>query len=355
MNEYDVVIIGAGQAGLSMGYYLKRNNIKFIMLESQERVGNSWRNRYDSLVLFTPRKYCGLPELNFPGNPDGYPTKDETTTYLEQYAKVMNLPIQFHTEVRKLEKDVDANRFLIDSNQGKYVSKAVVIAIGPFHSPFIPEFSKDLSKDVYQIHSSKYRNPTQLKPGNVLIVGGGNSGAQIAVEVANFTETYLSVTEPLQFIPLRFLGKSIFWYFEKLGFMDAELSTKRGSWIKKKREKIYGFDLKRCLHQGNIILKSKAIGTRKKSEVCFQDGSCLQVTNIIWSTGFQSDFSWIEIEGLMDQQGRLAHKNGVSSIEGLYFIGLPWLSRRGSALLGWVHKDAEFISNKLVHQLLCNK
>jgi putative flavoprotein involved in K+ transport len=289
MREFEVVIIGAGQVGLSLGFYLQQTNIDFILLESHHRVGESWRNRYDSLVLFTPSRYSNLPGLVFPGDPDTFPTKDETADYLQTYASHFDLPIHYNTTVEVLEKQKD--RFMLTTNHEVYIAKKVVIATGPFQKPFIPHLSEKLTSSIYQVNSAAYRNPAQLKDGNVLVVGGGNSGAQIAVELGNQTQTYISASGPIQFMPLQLFGLSIFWYFDKLGFLQSELTTRKGAWLKKQREKVYGMELKTLLRQGKVILKPKAISTRTGNEICFQDDTCLEVQNIVWATGFSPDFS----------------------------------------------------------------
>lgn len=206
---YEVLVIGAGQAGLSLGYYLKKNNISFLLLDQSDEIGDSCRNRYDSLKLFTPRSYSSLPGLALIGDPNGYPTKAEISDYLSQYAKAFSLPVKLQAVIAKLEKEGDC--FVLSTSQGEYRSKQVVVATGPFQQPNIPEFSKLLSDEVLQLHSSEYKNPDQLQTGTTVVVGGGNSGAQIAVELADHSENvYLSVGHKPKFLPQVLGGKSIF-------------------------------------------------------------------------------------------------------------------------------------------------
>ncbi|MDR6120421.1 cation diffusion facilitator CzcD-associated flavoprotein CzcO [Bacillus sp. SLBN-46] len=188
---YDVVVIGAGQAGLSIGYYLKHSSLSFIIVDNNKSEGDVWRNRYDSLVLFTPRSYSALPGLALEGNPAGFPTKDEIAEYLERYAKAFDLPIQFSCHVQRVQKENDT--FIISTTDSIIKTKKIVIATGPFHTPIIPSFAQELPQQVVQLHSSEYKNPAQLKDGPVLVVGGGNSGSQIAVELSNHYDTYLSI------------------------------------------------------------------------------------------------------------------------------------------------------------------
>lgn len=345
MEKYEVIIIGAGQAGLAMGYFMQQTNVPFVLLDAHQRIGDSWRNRYDSLVLFTPKRYSGLPGFSFPGDPNSFPTKDETADYLERYANHFSLPVHLNTRVISLTKQ--DSHFLIATNRSIYQAKKVVVATGPFQQPFIPTMASELAEGIMHLHSSHYRNPAQLIPGNVLVIGGGNSGAQIASELAHYKQTYLSVGHPITCMPLQFLGKSIFWYLERFGLIQADLTTKKGKWVQQQREKVYGFELKKLLKKGKVVMKPRSTAI-KDSTVKFADGTSLNVQNIIWATGFKMDFSWIHIEGFADKQNKPLHQKGVSVIKNLFFLGLPWLSCRGSALLGWVGQDAKRLIPYLV-------
>lgn len=341
---YNTIVIGAGQAGLSIGYYLKQNSDNFIILEKGEEIGESWRSRYDSLVLFTPRMYNSLPGLIFEGESQGFPTKIEVANYLKKYATTFNLPIEFETEIVKVSKS--KNVFYVETNQGLYKSKNLIIATGAFQYPKTPLFSKELSEEIYQIHSSQYKKPSQLKEGNVLIVGGGNSGAQIAVELSKERETYLAISKKISYLPLSILNKSIFWWFDKLGILKASSTSFLGRRIQKKGDPIFGFELMEAIKRKEVIIKSKVIAG-KHNQITFEDLSTLNVNNIIWATGFESKYPWLEIEEVFNEKGNIIHFRGVSNIKGLYFIGLPWQHRRGSALMQGVGFDAEFIAQHL--------
>jgi putative flavoprotein involved in K+ transport len=332
---YDVLVIGAGQAGLSMGYFLKRTKLNFLILDKGSEIGESWRNRYDSLTLFTPRTYSSLPGLSLKGEEKQYPTKDEISDYLSLYAKVLSLPIQLKTYFR------------VYTSQGEFQSKNVIVATGPFQEPYIPAFSQHLSEIILQLHSSQYNNPSQLQDGTTLVVGGGNSGAQIAVEISHKRKVYLSVGQPLRYLPQDLGSKSIFWWFDKLGVLEANVTSKVGQFIKNKPDPIFGFDLKSQLKSGDIILKSR-VTSADKNQVSFEDASSLELSNVIWSTGFKSDYSWINIPSIFNEKGLPIHNRGIASIQGLCFLGLPWQYRRGSALLQGVGNDAEYLIKKLV-------
>ncbi|MGG1397615.1 NAD(P)/FAD-dependent oxidoreductase [Bacillus salipaludis] len=338
--EYDVVIIGAGQAGLSMGYFLKQSGISFLILDNQSRAGDVWRNRYDSLVLFTPRLYSSLPGLPLGGDPSGFPTKDEIADYLEQYAQTFDLPIRFNIDIQKIRKE--NNIFAISTNKLTIKTKRIVIATGPFHTPRIPPFAKVFSNELTQLHSSEYKDQSQLQEGPVLVVGGGNSGAQIAVELSENNETYLSVSQKIRFMPLKFAGKSIFWWFDKLGILRADRHSFIGKKIQSQGDPVFGYELKEKIKNRSVIVKSRTKSIHK-NEIQFEDHTSIMVNNIIWATGFTPNYRWIEIPNLLNPNGEVNHKRGVTEIDGLFFLGLPWQHRRGSALLLGVGEDAEYL------------
>lgn len=336
----DVIIIGAGQAGLSMGFFLKQQGVSFLLLDAGERVGDSWRKRYDSLVLFTPKPYSALPGMTFEGNQDAFPSKDEMADYLETYAEQFSLPIQLRTHVQKV-KQVDMG-FEVVTNKEILYSKQIVIASGAFQAPFLPLASQQYPKDVFQIHSSAYISPKQIPEGPVLVVGGGNSGTQIATELAMEREVTIAISHPFKFLPLHFLGRSIFFWLEILGFLYAGTDTKRGVWFRKKGDRIFGVECRNLIRSGKVRVKSRVVDVQGERTI-FQDGSNMDVKNIIWSTGFVPDYKWLEVNGALDEKGEPLHYRGVSPVEGLFFIGLPWQRQRGSALVCGVGRDAEYL------------
>lgn len=341
---YDTIVIGGGQAGISIGYYLKKTAKKFLILDKGSEVGESWKKRYDSLILFTPRIYSSLPGMEMEGDKHGFPTKDEMADYLKKYAQKFDLPIQLGTEVINVVKQKDI--FLIKTSKEELIAKNLVIATGPFQIPNIPPFSKKLSNKIFQIHSSQYRNFTQLADGSVLVVGGGNSGAQIAVELSKQRRTYLSHSKKFTFLPLIFNKKSIFWWFDKLGILKASNTSFLGKFMQKKGDPIFGYELKQEIKQNNVVLKERVMDV-KDDKIVFNDLSSITVNNIIWATGFTFQLPWIDIKDIYDKEGKLIHHRGKTQIEGLYFIGLPWQYRRGSALLQGVGYDAKYIVKRI--------
>jgi len=339
----DLIIIGAGQAGLTMGYYLKQEGYNFLLLEAGKRVGDSWRNRYDSLQLFTPRSYSSLPGMALIGEKNEFPYKDEIATYLEEYARHFQLPVQLQTEVLKIKKE---EIFELHTPTEILQTKKVIIASGAFQQPFIPSVSANLSSHIFQIHSSQYKSPSQIPKGKVLVVGGGNSGMQIAVELAKTHEVTVSISHPLTFLPLQLFGKSIFNLLEKVGLLYAEINTKRGRWFQKRKDPIFGFEGKKLIRNGAIKLQEKVVSA-SRNNIMFQNGDTYSAESIIWSTGFVQNYNWIEIEQAVNEKGFPNHIKGISPVKGLYYIGLPWQSQRGSALICGVGKDAEYVLSEI--------
>jgi|SRR5699024_1571055 len=343
---FEVIIIGAGQAGIAMSYQLQQKGIENqLMIDSQECIGDSWRLRYKSLVLFTPKSYSALPGLEMEGDQHSYPTKDEMANYLESYVAYFDLPYKMNTLVTKVEKEKD--KFNIYTENGIFQSKKLVIATGAFQKPFIPPVIKQTKDVVSHIHSSLYVDSRNLSSGSVLVVGGGNSGAQIALELSNDREDVtLAMSHRPKFLPLQVFGKSIFYWLEKLQLLYAGIDTMRGKRFQKSNDPIFGLELKRAIKEQNLQIKprvTKVVG----EQVIFSDGSMLKVKNIIWATGFIPAYEMIEIDGAIDEKGWPIHERGVSPINGLFYIGLPWQYSRGSGLVCGVGKDAKYLAGKI--------
>jgi putative flavoprotein involved in K+ transport len=340
-DRVDVAVIGAGQAGLAIGYFLAREDLRFLILDGADSIGAAWRTRWDSLTLFTPRRYDSLPGLAFPGISDGYPTRDEVVNYLERYTATFELPVQLDSLVRSLARQ--NGRFLLEVDGRAIEADQVVVATGPFQVPRMPPFAADLAPEVFQAHSTEYRNPSGLPDGTVLVVGGGNTGFQIAQELAATHEVHLSVGSRQMPLPQRILGRDLFWWLGKFGLTDKTVDSTLGRRMRE-RDTLIGSSPRSARRQG-VNMKPRAVGVSGRT-VTFADGSEVEVDAVIWAAGYRFDHSWIDLP-VTDGSGALCHQRGVTDVPGLYFLGLPWQHTRGSALLGWVKDDAEYIAERI--------
>jgi putative flavoprotein involved in K+ transport len=341
-ERYDVVVVGGGQAGLAAGYFLARQGRRFVILEAGDSIGAAWRSRWESLVLFTPRRYSALEGLAFPGDPDGYPTRDEVIAYLERYAQTFGLPVEVNNAVRSLTKDGD--RFVLELDDRRIEADQVVVATGPFQVPSTPGVARDLAPEVFQTHSTGYMRPTDVPQGTVVVVGGGNTGYQIAKELSTGRAVTLAVGARQTPLPQRILGRDLFWWLTKTGLIRTTVESRIGRRASG-RDTLIGSsprELKRCY---GIEVKPRVVGA-KGGTLSFADGSSLEPDAVIWATGYRSDYSWITLP-VLGPEGRVAHRRGVTEVAGLYFLGLSWQHTRGSALIGWVKDDAEFIAGEI--------
>jgi putative flavoprotein involved in K+ transport len=341
-DRVEVVVIGAGQAGLAIGHFLARQRRRFAILEAQDSVGTAWRSRWESLVLFTPRRYDALPGLAFPGDPDGYPTRDEVAAYLEQYAATFELPIEVNSAVRSLTRK--NGRFVVGLDDRQIVAGQVVVATGPFQVPNVPAVAANLAPEVFQTHSIGYRKPSDLPEGRVLVVGGGNTGFQIAKELSATHPVHLAVGSRQTPLPQKVLGRDLFWWLTKLGLLEKTVESRFGRRARD-RDTLIGSSPRELRRRCGVGLKPRVVGASGRT-VSFVDGSGLEIDAVIWATGYRPDHSWIELP-VLDSDGLVRHRRGVTDVPGLYFLGLSWQHTRGSALLGWVKQDAAFIAAEL--------
>lgn len=348
-EQVETVVIGGSQSGLAIGYHLRQRSLPFVILDENDRIGDAWRNRYDSLRLFTPRRFSGLPGMPFPGPPHSYPTKDETADYLQAYARTFELPVRTGVRLNRLSRT--RAHFEIACDGYSLLAENVVVASGAYHNPRIPPFAPELDKSILQFHSREYRNPSQVQDGAVLVVGAANSGAEMAIELASHHQTWLSGRDPGQepsLGPPGGLGdrllKTVMWLMatrvlkatNPLGrrFRDHFLDPPRGVPLGARRRK--------DITAAGVKRTPRTVGV-KDGYPALEDGTVLKVSNVIWCTGYIPDYQWIDLP-LPTHHGFPIHTQGVvETIPGLYFIGLLFLHSLSSALLGGVGRDAEYI------------
>jgi putative flavoprotein involved in K+ transport len=296
----DFIIIGAGQAGLSIAYYLKKQKANYLIVDANSEIGAPWLKRWDSLKLFTPSEFNNLPGLKFPHKKGHYANKYEVAKYLENYVSIFKIPIEFNNKIISLKK-IDGI-FELESNTKKFKAKNVIVATGPFHKPFTPVFNKKISKNIVQIHSEHYKNPSQLQKGPTLVVGAGDSGVQILHEISNDNKrkVYFSGNTDITSIPQEILGKTLWWWFKKIGFLTAN----KYSWIGKKLsnsgQPVIGTDVKTLFKKENVTCVGRS-NDALNEKIIFENQTINDIKNIVWATGFKPNFNWIENISLDEQ------------------------------------------------------
>ncbi|MDQ3751740.1 MAG: NAD(P)/FAD-dependent oxidoreductase [Actinomycetota bacterium] len=347
----ETVIIGGGQAGLSVGYYLAKQGRPFVILDANERVGDSWRNRWDSLLLFTPARLNGLPGMRFPAAGDKFVTKDEMADYLETYAARFELPVRGGVTVDRLSRQGD--RFVVSFGDQRFEADNVVVAMGNCQMPWLPSFAEDLDTGIVQLHSKDYRNPSQLRDGGVLVVGAGNSGADIAMEVVRDHPTWMAGRESGH-IPFRiepFVARKFLLRIVRLvGHHVLSVRTPIGRKVRPKllatAAPLVRVKPKDLVATG-VERVPRVVGVRDGLPL-LEDDRVLDVENVIWCTGFRPGFSWIDLPILGDRQ-EPAHERGIVASEpGLYFVGLHFLYSMTSETVTGVPRDARRIARQIV-------
>jgi putative flavoprotein involved in K+ transport len=353
VTDVETLVIGGGQAGLAVGYHLRRRKLPFLIVEEKPRLGEAWRNRWDSLRLFTPGRYSSLPGRPFPGSPSAYPSKDAVADYLETYAREFELPVRTGVRVDRLSAAGGAFEALCG---GEVVSaRNVVVATGAYHHPRVPGFAAELDASVFQLHSSGYRSRGQLQKGDVLVVGAGNSGAEIAMELARDHRIWLSGPdtgeEPTRAgsIPDR-LFTPVMWAMATRLTLDTWMGRKlRDRFLDPPRGIPLGRVRRKELVAAGIERVGRTTGAREGYPL-LDDGRVLKASNVIWCTGYTPDFSWIEIPLPVRHGFPVQNRGIVDSVPGLYFVGLLFLYSISSALLGGVGRDAEHIVDHIARR-----
>lgn len=353
-ERVETVVIGAGQAGLAVGHHLRRRRRRFVILEAGARIGDPWRTRWDGLRLFTPARYDALPGMAFPAKGSYLPTKDEVADYVESYATRMDLPVETGMRVDGLWGADDGHGFVVAAGGRRFEADQVVVATGAYHAPRIPAFAADLAPSIRQLHSSRFRDASQLRDGGVLIVGASNSGAEIAMIAARDHATVLAGPDKgkMPVRPESRLAQAFdlpFWFFinhiattrNPIGRAALPMVRDHGGPL----ERIWPSDLTAA---GVERVVAKAVAADDRGRPKLDDGRVLDVANIVWCTGYRPDFAWIRLP-ILGEDGWPLHDRGVvRSVPGLYVVGLPFLFSAASALLGGVGRDAAYIADRIV-------
>lgn len=349
-ERVETVVVGGGQAGLAVGYHLAQRDLPFVILDANQRIGDSWRKRWDSLRLFTPARYNALPGLHFPGTGHSFSSKDEVADYLEAYAAKFELPVRTRVRVQRLSKN--GGCFVLEAGDRLFEAENVVVAMATHQVPRLPPFAHELDPGIVQLHSGEYRNPTQLQEGPVLVVGVGNSGGEIAVEVVQQHQTWLAGKETGH-VPFRIEGTPARYVFLPLMFrvLGHRVLTVRTPIGRKMRPKLlaHGAPLVRVkpkdLAAAGVERVPRVVGVRDGLPL-LGDDRVLEAANVIWCTGFRPDFSWIDLPvfGDEDEPTEPLHQRGIVAGEpGLYFVGLFFLYAMSSGFLPGVGRDAEHV------------
>ncbi|MFS1287555.1 flavin-containing monooxygenase [Pseudomonas piscis] len=400
----DTLVVGAGQAGVAMSEHLGKLGVPHLVLE-RKRIAEAWRSgRWDSLVANGPAWHDRFPGLEFDMGPDAFATKDQVADYFEAYARQVDAPIRTGVEVRQVQRNAGRPGFTVETSMGPIQANRVVAATGPFQRPVIPPIAP-VDTRLLQIHSADYRNPQQLPAGAVLVVGAGSSGVQIADELQRAgRQVYLSVgahDRP----PRAYRGRDFCWWLGVLGEWDAEIAKPGREHVTIAVSGARGgrtIDFRALAHQGitlvgltkafdgdrvsfqadlvdnlargdenylalldaadaYIVRNGLDLPAEPEARRRLPDPECVTrpileldlraagITSIIWATGYAVDFSWLQVD-TFSEQGKPLHQRGVSREPGIYFLGLPWLSRRGSSFIWGVWHDAKHIADHIATQ-----
>jgi putative flavoprotein involved in K+ transport len=350
-ERFRVIVIGGGQAGLSVGYHLARRGVPFIVLDAQQRVGDVWRRRWDSLRLFSPARFDGLDGMPFPAPPHSFPTKDQMADYLVAYAARFQIPVRTGVKVDGLTRQGD--RFLVTSGAARYEADQVVVAMANYQQPRLPAFAPELDPRIVQLHAVDYRNPSQLRRGGVLIAGAGNSGSEIGLELARHGHRIWMSGRDVGHIPFRVesLAARLLLPFLFRGVFHRLLTVRTRPGRKAKAK---------ALSQGALLIRNKpkdltAAGIERVPRVVgvqdgmpvLEDGRALDVANVVWCTGFHPGFSWIDLP-VFDEHGEPRQVRGVVEGEpGLYFVGLHFLYAMSSTMIHGVGRDARYVAEHI--------
>jgi putative flavoprotein involved in K+ transport len=337
MMHKEVLIIGAGQCGLASGRYLQKKRVDFLILEKNKHVGDNWRKRYDSLSLFTPASLSSLPELPMALSPKSRPNKNQMADYFNRYVDHFELPIHVNEEVLQIRRENGV--FVVNTSRQAYSAEKIIHAAGFCDKPYLPDWANDL--DIPSIHSSDYRSPISVKGKKVLVVGAGNSAAQIAAELTKYFSVDWSTNKKPKFSSLHLFGRNILTLGRMFGHLDKPATEKTIS----QGEEVYLFDdLKKQLKKAK---RRKKVIRSEGSDITFEGGETATYDFVLFATGFRPNFDFIEVAGFENDLGQLRKQQGLSAVPGLYFLGIPYQRSRSSQLIYGSQKDAAYMVKQI--------
>ena len=342
-TRFDVLVIGGGQAGLSVGHHLKKLGLSFVIVDAQDRIGDAWRKRWDTLRLFTPARYDGLDGLPFPAPANHFPTKDEMADYLEQYAAHFQLPVRTGVKVKRLWREGD--RYFADAGALQFEARHVVVAMSSYQGSKVPDFARELAPDIVQLHSSEYKSLAQLQPGPVLVVGTANSGAELAAETAGTHPTWIAGRDVGE-IPFPITNAWVHRIvlpilFRVVFHRILTVKTPMGRKARKSRQSALNRIRQRRadLVRAGVQWVERVVGVTN-GQPRLADGRALDVRNVIWCTGYDLGLSWIDLP-IFEPDGEPRHTSGLVPGEpGLYFVGQHFQHSVSSTMVHGVGRDA---------------
>lgn len=338
------MVIGGGQAGLATGFHLSRSGLSYIILDDGQRVGDPWRRRWDSLRLFTPARIDGLPGAPFPASPATNPTKDQVADYMESYAKRFGLPIRLGVKVDALSRE--GNRFVANAGASPISADQVVVATGSYPTPRKPSFAGDLDRGISQFHSAEYRTPSQFAQGDVLVVGAGNSGAEIALDAAASHRTWLSGRVTGQVPPQIMYSRPMWWIGSQVMTRNTPIGRRIAGLVASGRGQPLVRVRPNHLASAGVERVPRVAGV-KEGKPRLEDGRVMDAGTVVWCTGFDHTYPWIKMS-ITDEAGHIHHTRGVSESQPrLYFVGLPFQYRLSSSLIAGVGDDAKYVVEKI--------
>lgn len=343
-QRLDVVVIGAGQAGLACGWHLKRQGLSFVILDAQARPGGNWRNYYDSLELFSPAAYSSLPGLPFPGAPGHYPGRDEVVRYLEQYADLFQLPVRQGVQVTQVAR-ADAGFQITAANGQGMLASAVIVASGAFSRPYLPDIPGLESFRGTRLHSADYRHAAPFRGQSVIVIGAANSAVQIAYDLASVATVTLATREAIRFAPQRILGADFHSWLKWTGLEKTR-------WLNDQSTPVLDDGTyRKALKTG--YFKQRPMFTQVTSTgIVWPNGQHEAVDSLVFATGFRPNLTFLESLPVMNERGQVMQRDGhAMHVPGLYFVGLPKQRNFASATLRGVGPDAGHLLPHLLRYL----